>query len=73
MKITKKIERLLEQREKLAMQLMFVCSTLDAWLEANGVDLTDPDISDAVQSGCMIYCEPSAARMVVEDYINTKI
>ena len=46
---------------------------LDDWLESKGVDLGDPDISDAVLSGCMIYTEPDSAKSQVEDYIKNNM
>lgn len=56
MEIPKKIEKLLERREKLALDLMDVTSKVDSWLETNGADLTDSDLTDSTLSGCMIYC-----------------
>lgn len=69
MEIPKKIQKIIDRRERLAMELIYVCATLDAWLEKNGADLTDPDIADSTISGCMIYCEPGNAKSSVEDYI----
>lgn len=73
MEIQKKIEKLLERREKLALDLMDVTSKVDSWLETNGADLTDSDLTDSTLSGCMIYCEPGNARINVEDYIKNKM
>lgn len=73
MKIPKKIQNLIEKREKLALKLMDVTSRLDSWLEENGADLTDSDLKDSTISGCMIYSDPGSARINVEDYIKNKM
>lgn len=67
MKIPKYVERLIERRERLAMQLMDVSSELDEWLEKNGIQTG----TDYTNTGCMIYCEPhTAAKCVIEDILN---
>ena len=73
MEIPKKVQKLLDRREKLALELMEVTSKVDSWLEANGADLTDSDLTDSTLTGCMIYCEPGKARINVEDYIKNKL
>lgn len=73
MKIPKRVQNLLDRREKLAMNLMSVSSELDTWLEKNGADFTDSDLSDSTLTGCMIYCEPGNAKSNVEDYIKDKM
>lgn len=73
MEIPKKILKLLERRERLALELMEVTSKVDSWLETNGADLTDSDLTDSTLTGCMIYCEPENARKNVEDYIRNKM
>lgn len=73
MEIPKKIQKLIEKREKLALELMEVTSKLDSWLKENGADLTDSDLTDSTLTGCMIYCEPGNARINVEDYIKNKM
>lgn len=73
MEIPKKIQKLLERRERLALALMDVKSKVDSWLETNGADLTDSDLTDSTLTGCMIYCEPGNARINVEDYIKNKM
>ena len=62
MKIPKKIQNIIDRRERLAMELLDVCEKLDSWLEKNGADLTDSDIADSTISGCMIYCEPEKCK-----------
>jgi hypothetical protein len=62
MKIPKKIQNIIDRRERLAMELLDVCEKLDSWLEKNGADLTDSDIADSTISGCMIYCEPEKQK-----------
>ena len=69
MDIPKKIQKLLDRRERLANDLLSVSTQLDEWLEENGADLTAPDLADSTLSGCMIYCEPENAKNSVEDYI----
>lgn len=73
MKIPKKIQNLLDRRERLAYQLMSACIELDKWLEKNGADLGDPELTDSTISGCMIYCEPENAKNNVIDYIENKM
>ncbi len=65
MQIPKKVDRLLKKRTKLAQELQTVSSEVDGWLEANGFNLMDNSISDAVLTGAMIYCEPGNAEEVV--------
>lgn len=69
MKIPKYIKKLLDRRESLACKLNSCSVELDDWLEKNGADLLSPDISGAVLSGCMIYCEPIQAKLIVISYI----
>lgn len=73
MKIPKKIQKILDRREKLAFDLISLECELDNWLESKGVNLGDPDISEAVLSGCMIYTEPDSAKSQVEDYIKNNM
>lgn len=73
MEIPNKIQKLLDKRMKLAIDLMDVTSRLDLWLEENGADLTDSDITDSTLTGCMIYAEPRNAKRNVEDYIRDKM
>lgn len=62
MEIPKKIQKLLDRRERLAIDLAVISSELDEWLEKNGANLCDPDIKDSTVSGCVIYCEPWFAK-----------
>ncbi len=73
MEIPKKIQKLIDRRERLAMELIDACAQLDSWLEKNGADLTDSDIADSTINGCMIYCEPANAKLNVEDYIKNRM
>ena len=73
MKIPKRIQKILDRREKIAFDLIHLERELDDWLESKGVDLGDPDISDAVLSGCMIYTEPDSAKSQVEVYIKNNM
>ena len=73
MEMPKKIQKLIERRERLALELMQVSSELDSWLETNGADLTDSDLTDSTITGVMIYCEPGNARINVENYIKNKM
>jgi hypothetical protein len=73
MKISKKVERLINRREKLAKNLIDVCNELDTWLEKNGADFTDSDLTDSTLTGCMIYTEPTAAKKNVERYVKHKM
>lgn len=73
MKIPNRIQSLLEKREKYACKLMEIESELDNWIEKHGGCLGDPDVCDSVLSGCMIYFEPSNAKLSVERYIKDKM
>lgn len=73
MEIPKKVQKLLDKRMDLAIDLIDVTSKLDSWLEENGADLTDADIIDSTLTGCMIYAEPGNAKQNVEDYIRNKM
>lgn len=73
MEIPEKIQKLLDRRERLAMDLMHVTSELDSWLEKKGADFTDSNLKDSTLTGCMIYAEPWTARTNVEDYIKNQM
>lgn len=73
MKIPKNIQKLIDKREQLAIDLMDTEQKLDQWLEKNGADLNDPDLADSTISGCMIYAEPWAAKELVMNYIRAKL
>lgn len=73
MEIPKKIQKLLDRRYRLAMDLISACNQLDSWLEKNGAELSDSELSDSTLSGCMIYCEPQNAKLTVEDYIKNRM
>ena len=73
MDIPKKIQKLLDKRMDLAIELMDVTSKLDSWLKENGADLTDSDIIDSTITGCLIYTEPGTAKREVEEYIINKM
>ena len=73
MQIPKKIQKLLDKKMNLAIELMEVTHKLDSWIEENGADLTDSDITDSTLTGCMIYAEPENAKQNVEDYIRNKM
>ena len=65
MKIPREIKALIRKRRRLAEDLCVVCSELDSWMEAQGINLVEH--SDYTVTGCMIYCEPDAAeRCVIE-------
>lgn len=46
MRIPKNIQKIIDRREMLAMELTNTCDKLDSWLEKNGADLTDSDITE---------------------------
>lgn len=73
MKIPKEIIKILDKREKLAMNLISATSEIDKWLINHGADLNDNDLKDSVLSGCMIYCEPGSAKHNVIKYIENKM
>lgn len=69
MKIPKKIDKMLDRREKLSVEMMHLNTEIDNWLESKGAELTDAEICDAVLTGCMIYTEPWTANKIVREYI----
>lgn len=73
MKIPKNIQKLIDKREQLAIDLMDTESKLDQWLEKNGADFNDPDLTDCTITGCMIYAEPWTAKELVMNYIREKL
>lgn len=73
MKIPKKIDKILDRREKLSIELMHLNTEIYSWLESKGADFTDEDICDGVLTGCMIYVEPWTANEIVRDYIENKL
>lgn len=71
MKIPKYVDKLIERRMKLALELMDVSSQLDKWLKNNDFDLVK--MTEYTITGCMIYCEPyTAAHLVRQDILNKK-
>ena len=64
MKIPKYIEKLLQRRRNLALDLLGVCEEVDKYCERIGVDMCNEN--NALCSDVRIYCEPDAA------YSNTK-
>lgn len=73
MKIPKNIQKLIDKREQLAIDLMDTEQKLDQWLEKNGADFNDPDLTDCTITGCMIYAEPWEAKELVMNYIRAKL
>ena len=71
--IPKKIEKLLDRREKLGVELINASAELDKWLAAHGADFSDTDIRDSVVTGCMIYVESETANRNVREYIENKL
>ena len=69
MKIPKKIQNIIDRRERLAMELLDVCEKLDSWIEKNGADLKDSDIEYSTIIGFMIYFETENEKTAVEEYI----
>lgn len=65
----KELYRLLEERRRLANDLISICSDVDRLIEEVGGDLDDERIADSVLTGCMIYCEPDVAAKAVKDYV----
>ena len=73
MEIPKRIEKILDRREKVSLELACLNTKIDDWLESQGANLYDPEICDGVLTGCMIYAEPGTANKVVRDYIKNKL
>ena len=58
MKIPKYVQKLIDRRCKLAMDLMNVCYNLDTWLDKNNIECEDCD----THTGVEIYCNPYDSR-----------
>ena len=69
MKIPKKIENLIDKRQKLAEKLNTADIELCDWMESKGMDLSG--LEDCTRTGCMIYCEPASAANCVRDAIES--
>ncbi len=69
MKVPKEIDRALERRSKLAIELMAECSKIDRWLESVGICTFGIPWCDATNTGAMIYCEPYTAEKIVREAI----
>ena len=67
MEIPKRINYLIDQREKLAKKLNHTDCELSEWMEKQGMNLFE--MSDFTRNGCMIYCEPNAAARSVKEEI----
>ncbi len=70
-KIPKHFIKALQRRTLLAQNLQDVCSTVDEWLEKEGL-LYEERIEDAVTTGCMIYVEPKNAEDLVLRFLKEK-
>lgn len=65
MNIPKKIEKLIEQREKYAWSIMRADSELFEWLEGNEIDVEEYD----VRCGCEMYVNPDGAASRIREAI----
>ena len=72
MEIPSHILEKLDERERLANELMAVCSEVDDWLIENGADMNGA-LKDAVLTGCFIYTEPWLAKKLVSLYIKERM
>lgn len=61
MRISKKMDKLLQRRTKLAKQLDEVCYEIDTWLDAHGVE---PDTA-CCHTGVETYVNPDASERKV--------
>lgn len=61
MRISKKMDKLLQRRTKLAKQLDDVCYEIDNWLDAHGVE---PDTA-CCHTGVETYVNPDASEREV--------
>ena len=66
--IPKYVEKLLQRREKLAFELIDVCSKIDDYCEKVGVDMDD-SCKNSVLTDVTIYCEPWNARVNTREAI----
>ena len=68
MQIPKRIEKLIEKRIKLAVQLDDVCNELDEWLDKHDIETEFEDSHDGVE----IYVNPHDSGERVKDAILEK-
>ena len=69
MKIPKYIDRIITKRRIAAENLQKYDNMLITWMLAQGIDCTDDEIIDSIQTGAIKICEPTTAERVVRDYI----
>lgn len=68
MNIPKKVQKLLDRRCKLALQLAEVSYELDEWLDKNGVECESFD----THTGVEIYCNPVDSKRRITEAILEK-
>ena len=67
MKLTKKMENLIDRRVKLAIDLAAVSNQIDDFISDNGME-GEVDDCDWL-TGCAIYCEPGASGERIKEAI----
>jgi hypothetical protein len=67
MKLTKKMETLIDRRTTLAMELMKVCSEVDNLIRDNGLENEVEDYDWL--TGCEVYCNPAGSGKRIKDAI----
>lgn len=67
MRLTKKIEKLIDRRTKLAEELMDVGSQVDSFIYENGIESEIEEYD--MLTGCEIYVNPSASGERVKEAI----
>lgn len=70
------VEKMLEQRKKLALRLADVSTKVDEYCEKIGIDINAEADNIGLASNVMIYCEPCTAyertRNVIEETLGEK-
>ena len=67
MKLTKKIEKLIDRRTRLAEELMDVSSQLDNFIYENGLESEIEEYD--MCTGCEIYCNPADSGKRIKEAI----
>lgn len=71
MRLSKKAEKLIDKRTKLAMQLNDACKEVDELIYSLGLE--DEVASEDWLTGCEVYCNPMASGEAVKNVIRKKV
>ena len=65
MKIPKYVQKIIDKRCMYGRKLQDASNELDEWLVKHGIEVCN----DYTTTGCMVYCEPDTARIMVMESI----